>query len=95
MGTQNPGRPSFPIRPSSTPFAYAPPTVPPFSYLGPVVGSEASNFRPTPPVTPPTMMPFSSARPNPPTHFCDPSILSPPITYVPPSRGPYCYRGAP
>ncbi|KAK8313186.1 hypothetical protein V6Z11_D01G092800 [Gossypium hirsutum] len=73
MGTENPGRPNFPMRPSSTRFASAPPTMRPFSSSGPVVGSEASNFRPTPP----------------PARFGDPSVPSPPITSVPPSRGPH------
>ncbi|KAA3467405.1 Sec23/Sec24 protein transport family protein isoform 1 [Gossypium australe] len=89
MGTENPGRPNFPMRPSSTPFASAPPTMRPFSSSGPVVGSEASNFRPTPPVAPPTMMPSSSAGPSLPPRFGDPSVPSPSISSVPPSRGPH------
>ncbi|KAB2044444.1 hypothetical protein ES319_D01G090400v1 [Gossypium barbadense] len=89
MGTENPGRPNFPMRPSSTRFASAPPTMRPFSSSGPVVGSEASNFRPTPPVASPTMMPSSSAGPSLPPRFGDPSVPSPPITSVPPSRGPH------
>ncbi|KAK8705935.1 hypothetical protein V6N13_049519 [Hibiscus sabdariffa] len=74
-------------RPSFAPFACAPPTVASFSLSVPVVGSEAGKFRPTLPVAPPTMMPFSSARPNLPTRFSDPSILSPPITFMSPFLG--------
>ncbi|KAH1121200.1 hypothetical protein J1N35_004360 [Gossypium stocksii] len=53
---------------------------------GPVVGSEASNFRHTPPVASPTMIHSSSAEPSLPPRFGDPSVLSSPITSVPPSR---------
>ncbi|XVF70817.1 hypothetical protein PTKIN_Ptkin11bG0192200 [Pterospermum kingtungense] len=89
MGTENPGRPNFPMRPSSSPFASAPPTMTPFSSSGPMVGSETSNYRPTPPGAPPAMTTFSSAGPSPPAHFSDPSVPSPPITSVPSARGPY------
>ncbi|TYH30456.1 hypothetical protein ES288_A01G096700v1 [Gossypium darwinii] len=89
MGTENPGRPNFPMRPSSTPFASAPLIMRPFSSSGLVVGSEASNFRPTPPVALPTMMPSSSASPSLPPRFSDPSVPSPSISSVPPSRGPH------
>ncbi|XWS09704.1 hypothetical protein CRYUN_Cryun39dG0012100 [Craigia yunnanensis] len=89
MGTENPGRPNFPMRPSSIHFASAPPTVTPFSSSGSMVGSEGTNFRPTPP----TMTPFSSARPtaapSPPARFSNPSVLPPSITSVPPGGGPY------
>ncbi|XVE80496.1 hypothetical protein DITRI_Ditri14bG0144600 [Diplodiscus trichospermus] len=88
MGTENPGRPNF-MRPSSMPFASAPPTMTPFSSSGPVVGSEASNLRPTPPGAPPTMTPFSSAGPIPPARFSDPSVPSPPVTSFPAAGGPY------
>ncbi|KAG4161724.1 hypothetical protein ERO13_D01G073800v2 [Gossypium hirsutum] len=90
MGTENPGRPNFPMRPSSTRFASAPPTMRPFSSSGPVVGSEASNFRPTPPVASPTMMPSSSAGPSllqfltPPF----PSTSQTPPTHAPPVGQP-------
>ncbi|KHG05809.1 hypothetical protein F383_32015 [Gossypium arboreum] len=89
MGTENPGRPNFPMRPSSTPFASAPLIMRPFSSSGLVVGSDASNFRPTPPVALPTMMPSSSASPSLPPRFSDPSVPSPSISSVPPSRGPH------
>ncbi|XP_022716775.1 protein transport protein Sec24-like At3g07100 [Durio zibethinus] len=89
MGTENPGRPNFPMRPSSTPFASALPTMTPFSSRGPMVGSEASNIRPIPPGAPPTMTPFSSAGSSPPTRFSDPSVPSPPITSVPSAGGPF------
>ncbi|GAY47655.1 hypothetical protein CUMW_106020 [Citrus unshiu] len=101
MGTENPGRSSFPARPSASPFASAPPTVTPFSSAGPVVGSEASSFRPAPPASPQTAAPFMSAaagvgsdssgfRPSTPqTRFNDPSVSSSPTTYVPPTSGPF------
>ncbi|XVE50786.1 hypothetical protein DITRI_Ditri01bG0190800 [Diplodiscus trichospermus] len=93
MGTENPGRPNFPMRPSSTPFASAPPTITPFSSSGPMVGSEGTNFRPTPPGAPPAMTPFSSAgpaaTPGPPARFSDPSVPPMPMTSVPPAGGPY------
>ncbi|KAG8502820.1 hypothetical protein CXB51_000464 [Gossypium anomalum] len=89
MGTENPGHPNFPMRPSSTLFASAPPTMRPFSSSSPVVGSEASNFRSTPPVAPLTIMPSSSAGPSLPPRFGDPSVPSPSISSVPPSRGPH------
>ncbi|KAK8676756.1 hypothetical protein V6N13_142322 [Hibiscus sabdariffa] len=77
------------MRPSSTPFASAPPTVRPFSSSGPAAGPESSNFRPIPPGAPQTMAPFSAAGPSPPARFIDPSVPSPPITSVPPSGAPY------
>ncbi|XP_039029308.1 protein transport protein Sec24-like At3g07100 [Hibiscus syriacus] len=89
MGTENPGGPNFPMRPPSTPFASAPPTMAPFASSGSVVGSEASNFRPTPPSGPPTMTPFSLAGPRLPARLSNPSVPSPPITSVPPVGGPY------
>ncbi|GAV86840.1 Gelsolin domain-containing protein/zf-Sec23_Sec24 domain-containing protein/Sec23_trunk domain-containing protein/Sec23_helical domain-containing protein/Sec23_BS domain-containing protein [Cephalotus follicularis] len=98
MGTENPGRPNFPARPTF-PFASPPPTMTPFTSSGPVVGSEVSGFRPTPPAAPQNIMPFSSSgppvgsgapafRPSPPARFNDPSV-SAPTTYVPPTGGPY------
>ncbi|KAK8644017.1 hypothetical protein V6N13_013292 [Hibiscus sabdariffa] len=89
MGTENPGHPNFPMRPSSTPFASAPPTVRPFSSSGPVAGSESSNFRPTPPGAPSTLTPFSAVGPSPPSRFIDPSVPSPSVKSVPPSGVPY------
>ncbi|GMI65450.1 ENDOPLASMIC RETICULUM MORPHOLOGY 2 [Hibiscus trionum] len=89
MGTENPGRPNFPMRPPSTPFASAPPPMAPFLSSGSVVGSEAGNFRPTQQSGSPTMMPFLSAGPRPPASLNNPSVPSPPITSVPPSGGPY------
>ncbi|KAJ6900468.1 protein transport protein Sec24-like [Populus alba x Populus x berolinensis] len=98
MGTKNPGRPN-PV--TGSPFAAAPPTVTPFSASGPVMGSEASGFRP--PAQPPqnTMLSMLSGpvagsqasgfRPNnPPARFNDPSVASSPTAYVPPtSRTPF------
>lgn len=100
MGTENPGRPNFPARPAATPFAAAPPqNVMPFSSSGPLVGSEASGFRPTPPAAPQPTVPFSSSRPlagsqssgfrlPPPPRYNDPS-LPPPASNVPPTGGPF------
>ncbi|KAL4613706.1 hypothetical protein ACB092_07G000100 [Castanea dentata] len=100
MGTENPGRPNFPARPAATPFAAAPPqNVMPFSSSGPLVGSEASGFRPTPPAAPQPTVPFSSSGPlagsqssgfrlPPPARYNDPSV-PPPASNVPPTGGPF------
>nr|XP_023922029.1 protein transport protein Sec24-like At3g07100 [Quercus suber] len=100
MGTENPGRPNFPARPAATPFAAAPPqNVMPFSSPGPLVGSEASGFRPTPPAAPQPTVPFSSSGPlagsqssgfrlPPPPRYNDPSV-PPPASNVPPTGGPF------
>ncbi|CAI0437424.1 unnamed protein product [Linum tenue] len=96
MGTENPGRPSFP----ATPFAAAPPTMTPFSNSGSVVGSEASNLRPMRPTVPPNTSPPMTAgpagsgespafRPAPPTRFNDPSLPTPPSSYGPPAAGTF------
>lgn len=61
MGTENPGRPNFTTRPTTTPFAAPPQTMTPFSSSGPVAGPEASGFRPPPPVSQQT--PLSSSGP--------------------------------
>lgn len=100
MGTENPSRPSFPARSSTSPFASVPPTVTPFSSAASLVVSEASSFRPAPPAAPQTAAPFMSAaagvgsdnagfRPTPQRRFNDPSISSSPTTYVPPTSGPF------
>ncbi|KAM7274132.1 hypothetical protein ACFE04_028796 [Oxalis oulophora] len=96
MGTENPGRPSFPARPTTSPFNPAPPTMAPFASSGPVVGSGAgSAFRPSPPPSSQSpLQPPSSAGapmvPNPPARFNDPSVSAPPSTYAPPPpSGPY------
>ncbi|KAF7818002.1 protein transport protein Sec24-like [Senna tora] len=100
MGTENPGRPSFPARPATTPFAAPPQTMSPFSSTGPVVGSEPPPFRPAPPAAPQTSTPFlssgpssvqgaSSFRPMPPGRFNDPSVPPPPTYNVPPVGGPF------
>ncbi|CAL1353993.1 unnamed protein product [Linum trigynum] len=96
MGTENPGRPSFP----ASPFAAAPPTITPFSNSGHVGGSEASNLRPTRPSFPPNTLPPITAgpagsgeppafRPAPPTRFNDPSLPAPPSSYGPPASGTF------
>ncbi|XP_057800964.1 protein transport protein SEC24 A-like [Salvia miltiorrhiza] len=48
MGTENPNRPNYPLRPAATPFASHQSSTP-FLSSGPVVGSEAPVFRPGPP----------------------------------------------
>ncbi|KAI4349870.1 hypothetical protein L6164_010416 [Bauhinia variegata] len=99
MGTENPGRPSFPARPSATPFA-AGQTMSPFSSTGPVAGSEPPSFRPTPAAASQTTSPFSSSgpvigtgapssRPTPPGRFNDPSVPPPPTSNVPSPGGPF------
>ncbi|KAM3693658.1 hypothetical protein ACB098_07G000100 [Castanea mollissima] len=100
MGTENPGRPNFPARPAATPFAAAPPqNVMPFSSSGPLVGTEAAGFRPTPPAAPQPTVPFSSSGPlagsqssgfrlPPPARYNDPSV-PPPASNVPPTGGPF------
>ncbi|XP_028779448.1 protein transport protein Sec24-like At3g07100 [Neltuma alba] len=99
MGTQNPGRSSFPARPATAPFA-PPQTMTPFSSTGPVVGSEPPFPRPTPPAAPQPSVPLSSSRPTatpgasnfrpiPPGRFNDPSVPSPPAYNVPPAGGPF------
>ncbi|KAK1581925.1 hypothetical protein Q3G72_010223 [Acer saccharum] len=99
MGTENPGRPSFPARPSATPFAAAPPAVTPFLSSGPVAGPGVSSFRPPPAAPPNTLPSVSSAppagsdgsgfRPTPPARFNDPSVSSPRTTHVPATGGPF------
>lgn len=100
MGTENPNRPSFPARPASTPFAAGPQPTTPFLSSGPVVGSQASGFRPTPSSTPQAAMPFLSSgpvvgpetsgfRPTPPARFSDPSLPSVPSANAPPTLGPF------
>ncbi|KAK7397085.1 hypothetical protein VNO78_18252 [Psophocarpus tetragonolobus] len=98
MGTENPGRSTFPSRPASSPFVAAQ-TVTPFSSTAPVAGSEPpSSFRPTPP-PPQGATPFSSAGPAAvrpgapsfrPARFSDPSVPPPPRpSNAPPSSGPF------
>ncbi|CAL0311188.1 unnamed protein product [Lupinus luteus] len=89
MGTENPGRPSFPARPASSPFAAAQ-TMTPFSSTGPAAGSEPTSFQPTP-VPPQMSTPFSLSggpvvrpgvpgfRPGLPGRFNDPSAPPPPF----------------
>ncbi|XP_057954401.1 protein transport protein SEC24 A [Malania oleifera] len=98
MGTENSGRPNFPVRPAATPFAAAaPPTAMPFSSSGPVPGSVPSGFRPTPqapaaPQTSPT--PFSSygaVSGSIPSGFRPTPPAPPPSSYaqIPPAVGPF------
>ncbi|KAL1350755.1 hypothetical protein HN51_014766 [Arachis hypogaea] len=103
MGTENPGRPGFPARPASLPFAAAPQTATPFSSTGPVAGSEPPSFRPTAMPPPPQASSlFSSSgppvrpgvpgfRPAPPGTFNDPSVPppQPPSANAPPAAGTF------
>ncbi|PIN24788.1 Vesicle coat complex COPII, subunit SEC24/subunit SFB2 [Handroanthus impetiginosus] len=89
MGTENPSRSNYPSRPAVPPFA-APQSTPPFLSSGPVVGSEASAFRPAPPASSPFSTPlFSSgqlvgseapaSRPPPPGRSNEPVRPPPPL----------------
>ncbi|KAF5454231.1 hypothetical protein F2P56_023911 [Juglans regia] len=100
MGTDNSGRQQFPpARPVATPFAVAPPqNMMPFSSSGPVVGSEASGFRPIPPGAHQPMVPSSTQvvgsqasgfRSPPIARFSDPSVPSSPTSNVPPIAGQF------
>ncbi|KZV30407.1 protein transport protein Sec24-like [Dorcoceras hygrometricum] len=99
MGTENPSRPNYALRPATNPLS-APPSTTPFLSSGPVIRSEASAFRPAPP-TPsqfPTP-PFSSGplvgseapgfRPQPSVRPSE-LVRPPPLTqssYGPPTTG--------
>lgn len=100
MGTENPNRPNFPTRPSSSPFAAAPPTMRPFSSSGPVAEAQGPGFRPTPPNAPPSSVPFPvsrpmggpevpSFRPGPPSRYSDPSVPPPPTSNAPMGAVPF------
>lgn len=62
MGTENPNRSNSYLRPAATPFA-APQSTTPFLSSRPVVGSEASPFRPTSAPAPMSTTPFQSSGP--------------------------------
>ncbi|KAL3827996.1 hypothetical protein ACJIZ3_016798 [Penstemon smallii] len=93
MGTEDPNRPNYTIRPAATPFAALQSTTP-FLSSGPVVRSEASAFRSAPPASShSTIPPFSSGpfvasespafRPPPPGRSNE--LIGPPL----PSSSPY------
>ncbi|XP_057997740.1 protein transport protein SEC24 A-like [Hevea brasiliensis] len=88
MGTENPGRPNFPMASSTTPFAAVPPTMSPFSSSGPVVGSEAPGFRATPSAFPQTTIPSTLSGPagGPQTSGFRPAS---PASYIPSTVGPF------
>ncbi|CAK9183025.1 unnamed protein product [Ilex paraguariensis] len=99
MGTENPSHANLPLRPATTPFA-APQSTTPFLSSGPVVGSDASPYRPIRPPTPDSTLPSispgpvigsgaSSFRPTPPGTTNDPSMPPPPSLYTPPTAGPF------
>ncbi|CAL5353728.1 unnamed protein product [Camellia sinensis] len=100
MGTKNPNRGNFHQRPSPPPFAAVSQSTTSFLSSGPVVGSEAPAFRPTPLSAPQTTRPFLSSgpmvgseasgfRPTQTGKYDDPSIPPPPSSYAPPSVGPF------
>ncbi|KAG8389294.1 hypothetical protein BUALT_Bualt02G0213900 [Buddleja alternifolia] len=62
MGTENPNRPNYPLRPAATPFSAQQSTTP-FLSSGPVVGSDASAFRPAIPSSSQFQTPPFSAGP--------------------------------
>lgn len=93
MGTENPGHPSHPGRPSTAPFGGPPPNIRPFSSTPPMSGPGSSTFRPSMPPPPQPSVPFASSspmagpevpgfQPRPPSAFSSPSVNSSP---VPPS----------
>ncbi|KAF5727595.1 protein transport protein Sec-like [Tripterygium wilfordii] len=85
MGTENPGRPNFPRRPPSTPFAAAPPTM-----AAPSVGSEAPpTIRPAFP--PPAAGPFQRF----PSPLGQPPIQQPPPPSLPAAFPPSSFRPPP
>ncbi|KAL8530463.1 hypothetical protein ACS0TY_007489 [Phlomoides rotata] len=93
MGTENPNRPNYPLRPAATPFAAQQSTTP-FLSSGPVAGSEASAFRPAPPSnlqTPPSAGPFVGSDPPtfrpPPSSRSNELVRPPPPSYGPPTPG--------
>ncbi|KAK7337657.1 hypothetical protein VNO77_18242 [Canavalia gladiata] len=95
MGTENPGRPTFPARPASSPFAST----------RPVAGSEPPPFRPAPPQSSavfsssgPAVRPGAPGfRPTPPGRFNDLSVPPPPRppSSTPPAVGPFQQFPAP
>ncbi|GMP99662.1 hypothetical protein CsSME_00047051 [Camellia sinensis var. sinensis] len=100
MGTENSNRANFPQRPATSPFAAASQSTASFLSSGPVIGSEASAFRPTPPTAPQITRPFLSSGPVVGSEASgfrsaqtgrpnDPSIPPPPSSYVPPPTGPF------
>lgn len=99
MGTENPNRANFPSRPFTPQFG-APRGASPFSASGPVVGAEASAFRPPPSagsqVPVPSFIPAPLTgqdaigfRPVPPSRPNDPAGPPPPSSYGPPPTGPF------
>ncbi|XP_051118622.1 protein transport protein Sec24-like At3g07100 [Andrographis paniculata] len=79
MGTENLNRPNYPLRPAATPFAAQQGTTP-FGSSGPVVGSEASAFRPAPPASSQFQRPPLSSGPfvgSEPTSFRPPPSIRP------------------
>ncbi|XP_073140729.1 protein transport protein SEC24 A [Henckelia pumila] len=92
MGTENPNRPNYPLRPATTPFS-APQNTTPFLSAGPVIGSEASAFRPAPPASSQFPTPAFSSGPlvGPPPSVRPNELFRPPpsiqSSYGPPTTG--------
>lgn len=84
MGTENPGRPAYPVRPATTPFGAPPPNIGPSSSTPPISGSA---FRPTMPTPSQPNVPFATSgslartgapgfQPPPPSTFSNPSVAT-------------------
>ncbi|KAL1211925.1 Protein transport protein SEC24 A [Cardamine amara subsp. amara] len=91
MGTDKQGYPNFPARPTSSPFASAPPPGIPPQSGGPVPGSDG--YRPFPPSASQPTRPFtpSGPPPGPPLGAMrpgQPSPVSPYVSQIPGSRPP-------
>ncbi|KAK4795872.1 hypothetical protein SAY86_028198 [Trapa natans] len=93
MGTENPGHPSYPGRPTTAPFGVPPPNVRPFSSTPPMAGPGSSTFRPSVPPPSQPNAPYASHSPAaraeatglqacPPSAFSSSSVAVP---TVPPS----------
>lgn len=86
MGTENPGRPTYPGRPATTPFGAPPPNIRPLSSTPPISGSA---FRPTMPPLSQSNLPSASSdtmasteapgfQVRPPSTFSNPSVAPTP-----------------
>lgn len=106
MGTENPNRPNYPVRPAATPFASQQSSTP-FLSSGPVAGSGASAFRPVPPVASNFQAPPFSGGPlvgteapafRPPPSSRSNEVVRPPppsSSYGPPTSGFHSFPNPP
>lgn len=89
MGTENQGYPNFPARPTSSPFAAAPPPGIPPQSGGPGTGSETVGFRPFSPSASQPTRPFTpSGPPVAPSAGAMRPVPSPFVSQIPGSRPP-------